>query len=1059
MTFEYSEDKLIEQTAIKLFKSLGWETTNVYHGETFGTGGTLRRNSEADVLLDSRFYEALRKFNPGLPDQAYFNAYELITAESSTKLLAEINQEKYNYLKEGIPVTFKNEKGEIVRNKKLKIYDYDNPYNNHFIAVQQLWIVGKSRRRRRPDVIGFINGLPLLFIELKAHHLKLKTAYDHNLSDYKDVIPKLFHYNAFIILSNGLDSKFGSLTSGYGHFHDWKRIQEEEEGIVSMETMIRGVCDKTRFMDMFENFILYDTSIGKVIKLIALNHQFLGVNKAIDHFVSLNDKYRNGEIDKELKQKLGVFWHTQGSGKSYSMVFFCQKIHRKIKGSYTFMLVTDRLELDTQIYGTFAGVGAVSSKEVRADSGKDLKSLLKTDSHYIFTIIHKFNFNQTITERDNIIVISDEAHRTQGGTLAMNMRNSMSNASYIGFTGTPLFKDDELTRRIFGDYISVYDLKRSVEDGATVPLYYENRGEKLKLDNPKINEEIRTAIEEAELDSDQEDKLKQLFSREYPILTAKKRLRAIAKDLVWHFNNRGYRGKGMMVTLDKLTAVKMYNYINEEWAAYISEREKEIRKMTNEQEQLIQLRGLKWTKETEIAVVVSSEQNEIKKFMAWGLDIEPHRAKMNDPTRDLEADFKNNNHPFRFVIVCAMWITGFDVTSLSTLYLDKPLKSHTLMQTIARANRVHEGKNNGLIIDYIETYKSLLEALAIYAVGGEKGGASGAEEPPVKPLEELIEELKKATDTTIKFLHEEVNFKLDSVIRTEGLERLASIQKGVNAVYTTDETKNKFGVMAREVFKKYKALIPDSSIYQFKDKRDAIDAIYSRIQKNTEEADISAVMRHVQDVVDESVESLNIMLEPTDDYGKKVDLSSMDFELIEKEFLKLENKNTVVQTLKEKIERKMNQMLNNNPLRIDYYEKYRQIIEEYNQGKEAVTIEETFEKLINFVRDLSEEDARAKREDLTESQLAIFDLLRQDKQLSTKERNKVKEIGSKLLEQLQSKELKVDHWMDKPQTSAAVKNAINDYLFQELPYPTYEKQDIENKAFLIYEYLRGRMAS
>jgi len=1053
MIYDYSEDKLIEQTAIKLFRDIGWETANVYHDETFGTGGILGRNSEADVILYSRFYEALHKFNPDLPDQAYFNAYELITAESSTKLLAEINQEKYNYLKEGIPVTFKNEKGEIVRNKKLKIYDYDNPYNNHFIAVQQLWIEGKSRRRRRPDVIGFVNGLPLLFIELKAYHRKLKTAYDYNLSDYKDVIPKLFYFNAFIILSNGIDSKIGSLTSGYGHFHDWKRIQEKEEGIVSMETMIRGVCDKTRFIDMFENFILYDTSIGKVIKLIALNHQFLGVNKAINHFISLNDKYRNGEIDKELKQKLGVFWHTQGSGKSYSMVFFCQKIHRKIKGSYTFMLVTDRLELDSQIYGTFAGVGAVSSKEVRADSGKDLKSLLKTDSRYIFTIIHKFNFDQTITERDNIIVISDEAHRTQGGTLAMNMRNSMSNASYIGFTGTPLFKDDEFTRRIFGDYISVYDFKRSVEDGATVPLYYENRGEKLKLDNPKINEEIRTAIEEADLDSDQEEKLKHLFSREYPILTAKKRLKAIAKDLVWHFNNRGYKGKGMMVTLDKLTAVKMYNYIKEGWDTYIAEREKEIERMTNEQEQLIQLRELKWTKESEIAVVVSSEQNEIKKFRAWGLDIEPHRAKMNDPTRDLEADFKNNNHPFRFVIVCAMWITGFDVASLSTLYLDKPLKSHTLMQTIARANRVHEGKNNGLIVDYIETYKSLLEALAIYAVGGDKGGSSGDEiETPVKPIEELIEDLKQAIDTTVKFLNEEVNFKLDSIIKSEGLKKLAAIQKGENAVYTTDETKNKFGVMVRDVFKKYKALMPDNAIYQFRDKRDAIDAIYSRIQKNTEEADISAVMSQVQDVVDKSVESLNIILEPTEDYGKKVDISSLDFKLIEKEFLKLENKNTVVQTLKEKIERKMNQMLNNNPLRIDYYERYRLIIEEYNQGKEAVTIEETFEKLINFVRDLSEEDARAKREDLTEPQLAIFDLLRQDKQLSTKERNKVKEIGSKLLEQLQSKELKVDHWMDKPQTSAAVKNAINDYLFKELPYPTYEEQDIENKAFLIYEY-------
>ncbi|MCK5782797.1 MAG: type I restriction endonuclease subunit R, partial [Flavobacteriales bacterium] len=521
--------------------------------------------------------------------------------------------------------------------------------------------------------------------------------------------------------------------------------------------------------------------------------------------------------------------------------------------------------------------------------------------------------------------------------------------------------------RIFGDYVSIYDFKRSVEDGATVPLYYENRGEKLKLDNPKINEDIRNAIEEAELDTDQEDKLKNLFSRDYPILTSKKRLKSIAKDVVYHFNNRGYKGKGMMVTLDKLTAVKMYNYIKDEWHNYIAQREKEIDKMTNEQEQLISYRDLEWTKETEIAVVVSSEQNEIKKFKAWGLDIEPHRGKMNDPTRDLETDFKNESHPFRFVIVCAMWITGFDVKSLSTMYIDKPLKSHTLMQTIARANRVNEGKNNGLIVDYIETYKSLLEALAVYAVGGEKGSETeGGEGVPVKPIEELIEDVKQVINTTIKFLSEEVNFKLKTIIVGEGFDKLAAIQKGVNAVYTTDETKNKFGVMARDVFKKYKALMPDKAIYQFKDKRDAIDAIYSRIQQNTDEADISAVMRQVQDVVDDSIESLNILLEPTEDYGKKIDISSLDFDLIEKEFLKFENKNSMVQSLKQKIENKLNQMLNNNPLRIDFYDKYKEIIDEYNRGKESVTIEETFERLLKFVRDLSEEDARAKMEDLSE---------------------------------------------------------------------------------------------
>ena len=737
MANKYSEDTLIEQTCIEIFNhQLHWEIANVYQGETFGEAGTIGRISEADVILKRYFYQAIEKLNPNLPKQAYDLAYELIQSDDVTKNMADINFEKHTYLKEGIPVTYKNEKGEIVRNKKIKVFDFDNAENNHFLAVQQLWIEGKSKRRKRPDIIGFVNGIPLLFIELKAHHRKLKVAFETNLNDYKRTIPHLFHCNAFVVLSNGIESKIGAITSKYEHFHDWKRITEEQEGIISLDTILKGVCEKTRLIDLFENFILFDTSIGAIVKLIARNHQFIGVNKAVEHFQLVQEQAKKGLIAKEDAQKLGVFWHTQGSGKSYSMVFLTQKILRALGGGYTFLLVTDRNELDTQIYNTFTGVGAVQDVNVRATSGEHLKGLLKTDQRYIFSLIHKFNFDEIITERDNIIVISDEAHRTQGGSLAMNLRKALPNASFIGFTGTPLFKDDELTRRIFGEYVSKYDFKRSIEDGATVPLYYENRGEKLKLDNPLINEQIREAIENEDLDSDQQDKLKRLFSREYPILTAEKRLRAIAKDVVSHFNGRGYKGKAMFVAMDKITAVKMYDLISEEWQVYCEHKQKEINKLTDLQEQLTEQRNLEWAKETEIAVIVSHEQNEIDKFEGWNLDIEPHRLKMN--SRDLEKDFKAEEHPFRLAIVCAMWITGFDVKSLSTLYLDKPMKSHTLMQTIARANRVHEGKNNGLIVDYIETYKALLEALAVYGDSDNKGQDKKDDEAPVRELEELI---------------------------------------------------------------------------------------------------------------------------------------------------------------------------------------------------------------------------------------------------------------------------------------------------------------------------------
>lgn len=1055
----YSEDKLIEQTCIDIFKNqLHWEIANVFKGETFGANGTIGRDSEADIILKNRFYNAISLLNPNLPKQAYDLAFEMINSDDSTKGLAEINHEKHNYLKEGIPVAYKNEKGEIIRNKKIKVFDFDNPENNNFLAVQQLWVEGKSKRRKRPDIVGFINGIPLLFVELKAHHRKIKVAYETNLNDYKKTIPRMFHTNAFIILSNGFESKIGAITSKYEHFNDWKRITEEQEGIISLDTILKGVCEKSRIMDLFENFVLFDTSVGSIVKLIARNHQFIGVNKAVDHFVSVQEQAKKGLVTKVDAQKLGVFWHTQGSGKSYSMVFLCQKILRALGGGYTFLLVTDRNELDTQIYNTFTGVGAVHDVNVKATSGEHLKSLLKTDQRYIFSLIHKFNFEEIITERENIIVISDEAHRTQGGSLAMNLRKALPNASFIGFTGTPLFKDDELTRRIFGEYVSKYDFKRSIEDGATVPLYYENRGEKLRLDNPQINDQIREAIEQEDLDADQQDKLKKLFSREYPILTAEKRLRAIAKDVVQHFNSRGYKGKAMFVAMDKVTAVKMYNLISEEWQKYLIEKEKEISKIADLQEKLTQQREFEWSKETEISVIVSGEQNEIDKFEAWGLDIEPHRLKMN--TRDLEKEFKEENHTFRLAIVCAMWITGFDVKSLSTLYLDKPMKSHTLMQTIARANRVHEGKNNGLIVDYIETYKALLEALAIYGDSGSKGD-SGEIDAPVRPLEELIADLNETVMATELFLQDECKFQLDSIVNAEdNLYRIKYIQDGYNAICINDECRNKFGILAREVFKKYKALMPDNAIYDFKEKRDAINAIYLMLTDGVDEADITHIVKRVQNVVNESIESLNMALEQAEGYGQKIDISSLDFKKIEEEFLKVgSHKNIAVQSLKDRVNKKLNKMVDENPTRIDYYERYQEIIENYNNGKEYQTVKELFDALIVLLGDLSEEEKRAEREHLEEDELTVFDMLNSGKKVTDKEKVEVKDTARKLLDRLKNNEFQVEHWVEKIQTSSAVKKAINDYLYKSLPYPTYGDGDIVVKTEILFNYFKDRYAN
>lgn len=388
------------------------------------------------------------------------------------------------------------------------------------------------------------------------------------------------------------------------------------------------------------------------------------------------------------------------------------------------------------------------------------------------------------------------------------------------------------------------------------------------------------------------------------------------------------------------------------------------------------------------------------------------------------------------------------------------MKSHTLMQTIARANRIHEGKNNGLIVDYIETYKRLLEALAIYALGVDKSeeGGEGGGELPVKPLEELIEDLREAIELTVIFLKDEVDFEMNDIIDVEGLQRLAAIQNGVNAVNTNDQTRNKFGVLAREVFKKYKALMPDELINEIRPQRDAINAIYGVIEGVIEDADISAVMHSVHQVVDRAIEMKNIALDPVVGYGEKVDLSGLDFELIEKEFLKTEHKNTMVQDLKSTVEKKLNQMLDQNPLRVDFYEKYQEIIKDYNEGNEKGAVERVFQKLRKLAEDLTEEEARAKSEGMSENQLTLFDILRQGKKLSQKEKDKVKEIAIGLLEELEKDKLNVDHWMEKTQTSAAVKKTINDYLFNELPYPTYQEIDIDEKAFVLFEHFKSNYA-
>ena len=982
----YSEGSLIEQSAIELFKSLGYSHLDCYN-ETFGESGPLGRETSTDVVLKSRLKQSLIKLNPTFPPDAIEQAIEELTRDRSILHPITANREVYKLIRDGVKVKVKQPDGSET-DETVRVIDFNEPDNNDFFLASQFWITG-DMYKRRADLVGFVNGLPLIFIELKAVHKKLENAFKDNLTDYKDTIPQIFWYNAAIILSNGSESRIGTISADFEHFSEWKKINSEgEEGIVSLETIIKGTCEKRKLLDLIENFILYKDAGGSLTKIIAKNHQYLGVNNAVDSFKEM----------EENQGRLGVFWHTQGSGKSFSMIFFSQKVLRKFEGNYTFLIVTDRKELDEQIYKNFAEVGAVTEQEVHAESGRHLEQLLKEDHRNIFTIIHKFgDIDYMVSNRSDIIVITDEAHRTQYDTLAMNMRTALPNASFIAFTGTPLIVGEELTRKTFGDYVSVYNFKQSIDDNATVPLYYENRIPEVQLKESEMKEGIEQILEEAMLSPEQEEKLQREFSREYHIITRDDRLEKIAGDIVKHFLNRGYQGKAMVVSIDKPTAVKMYEKVQKYWTATINDLKKQLKKAKEGKDEI--QKQIDYMKDTDMAVVVSQEQNEIEKFKKLGLKIEKHRRRM--VKEDLATKFKDPDNPFRIVFVCAMWMTGFDVPCLSTMYLDKPMKNHTLMQTIARANRVFRDKVNGLLVDYCGIFRNLQKALAIYGPG-----EGGDVDSPVKPKAELIRELEAAI-AEIERVCEENDADIRKIADSDRLMQIKYIGDATDALLKNDETKRRYLAIASQVDKLFKAILPDPDAKKYADACSIIRVIAERLRSIIgEDVDIEEVKKKIEDLLNETVEVIGYIKEEKAEYGKKrIDLSKIDFEALKKKFDKGKKKNTQVALLEAVIRRKLEKLVRLNKVRIGLLEKFQKMIAEYNAG--SMNIEKLFEELLYFVKMLDEEEQRSIKEKLSEEELALFDILKKPK-LIKKETEQVKLASKRLLRVLNNEKLVID---------------------------------------------------
>jgi type I restriction enzyme R subunit len=939
MSKAYSEDTLIEQPAIELFAGLGWQTIGAFD-EVFGKGGTLGRENAGEVVLLRHLEPALKKLNPKALPEAIDAALTELTRDRSVMSLAAANREVYSLLKNGVKVEIRTPEGELMP-ERVRVIDWDNPANNHFLLVSQLWVTGEIYKRR-PDLVAFVNGLPLVVNEFKAVTERVEAAFKDNITDYKQTIRHLFTYNAMILVSNGIDGKMGSVTAAtWEHYCDWKKISSETEpGSVSLETLIKGTCDKSRLLDLVENFTLFEEKGGKMRKVVAKNHQYLGVNNAINAVQGL----------KHNRGRLGVFWQTQGSGKSYSMVFFSQKVLRKIPGNWTFVGVTDRNELDDQLYKNFASVGAVTEPEerVRADSAEHLKQLLTEDHRYVFTLIQKFRTERggkfpKLSDRSDIIVMTDEAHRSQYDNFALNMRDALPKAAFIGFTGTPLMtRGEEKTKEVFGDYVSVYDFKQSVDDGATVPLFYENRIPELQLTNEQLNEDIYEVVEEADLDEEQQRKLERALGKQYHLITRDERLDKIAQDIVQHFTGRGFKGNAMVVCIDKLTAVKMFNKVRAAWVKHEGVLQASLGKGTHE-EQDTALDKWNWMNTTDMAVVVSQAQNETADFKAKGLDSTPHRQRM--VKEDLETKFKDPDDPFRLVFVCAMWVTGFDVPSCSTIYLDKPLRNHTLMQTIARANRVFKDKVNGLIVDYVGVFRDLQKALAIYAGGG-KGGAGGP--TPVEKKTELVAMLKKAIAEGVEFCKQR-GVDVDAVLETNGLHRVKALQDAREAILVSDDSKKQFMALAGRTALVYKAILPDSAASQFAPHCALFVALADMIRALMPEVDITGVMQQIESVLDKSIGASGYTIK--EEY-KPLDLSKIDFDALRK-FFKTARKRAEIERLRAAITAKLQSMLEQNRTRIDFLEKFQELIDEYNAG--SANVEAIYEALLQFAKKLNEE--------------------------------------------------------------------------------------------------------
>lgn len=1020
-----------------------------------GTG----RNSVTECVLPEILLASLKRLNPEISEANINQIVKDLSKNFTGTDIVQTNYILYKKIRENIKVTEKRNGKETF--DFVKLVDFENPENNTFTAVSQMWIKG-SLRYRRPDVLIFVNGLPFVFIELKNETVKIQEAYNENLTDYKKDIPNLFAFNQICVLSNGRKTRLGAWNADYEFFFEWLKANDEKEKInrkkihedgISIEIFADGLLKKDRLIDYIENFILFD---NQKTKIIAKNHQFLGVNNL----------FRQMERREELKGKLGVFWHTQGSGKSYSMVMFARKVIRKITGNFSFLVITDRDDLDTQIHKTFVRTEVIKSSDVvQPANSEKLRECLGTNQQFVFTLIHKFRYDKkkdypVLSTRNDIIVMVDEAHRTQYKDLAENMRTGLPNANFVAFTGTPLLGTKRLTNQWFGDYVSEYNFAQAIEDGSTVPLFYSRRVPEVGLQNNFLDDDIVKIVEEEQLNYREEEVLENSKSKIIEVLDRDDRLEKIAQDIAHHFPRRGFLGKAMVVSVTKYTAVKMYDKVQKYWKTEIQNLYNERNAIDpNDKEKLKQINEMiDYMEKTEMAVIISEEADEEEKFKKKGLNIKPHRDFMNKIDKDgndIEDRFKNAHDPLRLVFVCAMWLTGFDVPSLSTLYLDKPMKSHTLMQAIARANRVYPDKTAGIIVDYVNVFKYMNDALAEYAAGDD------GEEFPAKNIDALILSLDACISESDKFMNS-IGVDLDEIVaEKETFSKSELILSAYNKIVDTDDRKNKFRVLTNTMLNLYEASKPE--IFECtpkwgNKKFPPLKYLHDLYTNDIDQEKLDKAKERLSAILDKSINSST----PNDssaankaDYliheYKVIDLSKINVEELRKELQKSEYKAIEIDDIKKFIQAALTKLVKQNKERIKFSERFKAIIDRYNAG--GSENEDYYEQLLELMEQLKKESARAETEGLTEEELELYDLLIKGKKLTNEEEQKVKLAAKHLFTTLKEnkEKLLIVDWYKNEQPIKKVQDVIEKSLDKDLP-DSYDKPSFEAKIKLILNH-------